>query len=107
MKRVLLGFVIVVGVMTLGVAAGFITANLNTKPDIANDIRPPASSQIYDINGNEIANVHADENRMPVKINQVPKNLQNAFVLCMQISGDARCPRVALRSRSSWPRTPI
>ncbi len=80
MKRVLLGFVIVVGVMTLGVAAGFITANLNTKPDIANDIRPPASSQIYDINGNEIANVHADENRMPVKINQVPKNLQNAFV---------------------------
>ena len=80
LKRVLLGFVIVVGVMTLGVAAGFITANLNTKPDIANDIRPPASSQIYDINGNEIANVHADENRMPVKINQVPKNLQNAFV---------------------------
>ncbi len=80
LKRVLLGFVIVVGVMTLGVAAGFITANLNTKPDIANDIRPPASSQIYDINGNEIANVHADENRMPVKISQVPKNLQNAFV---------------------------
>ena len=66
--------------MLTGIGCGFLTASMNTKPDLANDILPPASSQIYDINGNEIANVHAAENRRPVKIEQVPKDLQNAFV---------------------------
>lgn len=78
--RILLGFLIVVLVMVTGIGCGFLTASMNTKPDLANDIQPPASSQIFDINGNEIANVHATENRMPVKISQVPKNLQDAFV---------------------------
>lgn len=67
-------------VMVIGVGCGFLTASLNTKPNLAEDIVPPASSQIYDINGNEIANIHAAENRMPVSINDIPKNLQNAFV---------------------------
>ncbi|MBR2215600.1 MAG: penicillin-binding protein 1A [Selenomonadaceae bacterium] len=80
LRRVLLGFVLVALVMVLGIGCGFLTASMNTKPDIAEDIRPPASSQIYDINGNEIANIHAAENRMPVKISQIPKNLQEAFV---------------------------
>ena len=78
--RIFLGFVIVVLVMITGIGCGFLTASMNTKPDLASDIQPPASSQIYDINGNEIANVHAAENRRPVKISQVPKDLQNAFV---------------------------
>ena len=67
-------------VMVIGVGCGFLTASLNTKQNLAEDIVPPASSQIYDINGNEIANIHAVENRMPVSINDIPKNLQNAFV---------------------------
>lgn len=79
-KRVFLGLILVVFVMLTGIGCGFLTASMNTKPDIANDIRPPATSTIYDIDGNEIANVHAAENRMPVKISQVPKDLQNAFV---------------------------
>jgi penicillin-binding protein 1A len=79
-KRILLGFGLIVLVMITGIGCGFLTASMNTKPDLANDILPPASSQIYDINGNEIANVHAAENRRPVKITQVPKELQNAFV---------------------------
>ena len=80
LARVSLGFVIVFLVMLIGVGCGFLTASMNTKPNLSDDIRPPASSQIYDINGNEIANVHAAENRRPVKIEQVPKALQNAFV---------------------------
>ena len=80
LRRVLVGFILVVFVMVVGIGCGFLTASMNTKPDIAEDIRPPASSQIYDINGNEIANIHAAENRMPVKISQIPKNLQDAFV---------------------------
>ena len=79
-KRVFLGLGLVLLVMVTGIGCGFLTASMNTKPDLANDILPPASSQIYDINGNEIANVHAAENRRPVKIQQVPKDLQNAFV---------------------------
>ena len=78
--RIFLGFIIVVLVMITGIGCGFLTASMNTKPDLASDIQPPASSQIYDINGNEIANVHAAENRRPVKISQVPRDLQNAFV---------------------------
>lgn len=80
LKRVFAGFLIVFLVMVVGVGCGFLTASMNTKPDLINDIRPPASSQIYDINGNEIANVHSTENRMPVKLAQIPRELQNAFV---------------------------
>lgn len=79
-SRVLMGFGIVLLVMIVGIGCGFLTASMNTKPDLANDIRPPATSIIYDIHGNEIANVHADQNRKPVKLAQVPKDLQNAFV---------------------------
>ena len=78
-KRVFLGVLIIVLVMVLGVGCGFLTATMNTREDLA-DVRPPASSQIYDINGNALANIHAEENRVPVSIRQIPKDLQNAFV---------------------------
>lgn len=78
-KRVFLGVLIIVLVMVVGVGCGFLTATMNTREDLA-DVRPPASSQIYDINGNELANIHAEENRVPVSIRQIPKDLQNAFV---------------------------
>lgn len=78
--RLILISVLACAVLLTGIGCGFFTASLNTKSNIADDIRPPASSQIYDINGKEIANIHATENRVPVKISQVPKNLQDAFV---------------------------
>ena len=78
--KILFGLILFLLVTGIGVGIGFVTANINTKPDLSQDILPPASSQIYDSAGNEIANIHAVENRMPVKIEQVPKNLQNAFV---------------------------
>ena len=78
--KILFGLIIFLIVTAVGVAIGFFTANINAKPDISEDILPPASSQIYDSAGNEIANIHAVENRMPVKIEQVPINLQHAFI---------------------------
>ena len=78
--KILFGLIIFLIVTAVGVAIGFFTANINAKPDISEDILPPASSQIYDSAGNEIANIHAVENRMPVKIEQVPLNLQHAFI---------------------------
>ncbi len=78
--RILGGFLLIVLVMLTGIGCGFLTASMNTRPNLAEDLTPSASSQIYDINGNEIANIHATENRMPVKISQIPKDLQNAFI---------------------------
>lgn len=78
-SRVLIVLAVVLAVMVLGVGCGFLTATLNTKQDLE-DVRPAASSQIYDINGHELANVHAEQNRVPVKLQQVPKALQDAFV---------------------------
>lgn len=78
-KAILIVMTILV-VMISGIGLGFVTASLNTKPSLANDIRPPASSQIYDINGTLITNIHAVENRVPVTLSKIPKNLQNAFI---------------------------
>lgn len=78
-NRILTGFLIVALVLVVGIGVGFLTATINTKPNLS-DIRPPASSQIYDVNKVEIATVHAAENRVPVKLADVPTNLQNAFV---------------------------
>ncbi len=77
--KIILGILITILVLATGVGIGFFTANINARQDIA-DIVPPASSQIYDSAGNEIANIHAAENRVPVKIEQIPINLQHAFV---------------------------
>lgn len=79
-RKVVLSIIAIFVVMLTGIGCGFLTASINTKPNLADDIRPSASSQIYDINGNEIANVHAAENRVPVNISKIPKNLQNAFI---------------------------
>ena len=68
-KRIFLGVLIVICVMVAGVGCGFLTASMNTKDNLS-DVKPPASSQIFDINGNEVATVHADENRVPVSIKQ-------------------------------------
>ena len=48
-------------------------------PDVSN-VRPSASSQIYDVHGNLITTVHSSENRLPIPLKDVPKDLQNAFV---------------------------
>lgn len=78
-SRILIIIAVVITVMIVGVGCGFLTATLNTKQDLE-DVRPAASSQIYDINGNELANVHAEQNRVPVKISQVPEHLKDAFI---------------------------
>ncbi|MDD6597649.1 transglycosylase domain-containing protein [Anaerovibrio sp.] len=78
-SRILIVIAVVFAVMIVGVGCGFLTATLNTKQDLE-DVRPAASSQIYDINGNELANVHAEQNRVPVKISQVPEHLKDAFI---------------------------
>ncbi len=62
-----------------GGGCGFISATLSNLPDVSN-VRPSASSQIYDVHGNLITTVHSVENRLPVPLKDVPKDLQDAFI---------------------------
>ncbi|VBB08777.1 transglycosylase [Lucifera butyrica] len=72
--------IIVFIVLVTGAGLGFLTASLNTMPSLKGEIRPAASSEIYDVHGNLITTIHSVENRVPVSINKIPQNLQNAFV---------------------------
>ncbi len=67
-------------VMLTGASLGFLTASIHTIPSLKGEIRPAVSSQIFDVNGKLITTIHSVENRLPVSINKIPKNLQNAFI---------------------------
>lgn len=79
-SNITLILLVVIVVLVTGAGLGFITASFSTLPSLKGDIRPPAASQIYDINGKLIATTRSVENRIPVTINKVPKDLQHAFV---------------------------
>ncbi len=77
--RIISYFCLVAFILMAGIGCGFVTATLNTREDIS-DINPVASSHVYDIKGREITSIHAEENRVPVKLSSIPKELQDAFV---------------------------
>lgn len=66
-------------IVVAGISLGFLGATLQTLPSVE-DVKPAATSQIYDVRGNLITSVHSEENRLPIHIGDMPKNLQNAFV---------------------------
>lgn len=78
-KKFLWIFILLFIIITAGAGCGFISATMQNLPDVGT-VKPAASSQIFDVRGNLITTVHSTENRLPVKISEVPKNLQNAFV---------------------------
>ena len=78
-KKILLTVLTIFTVMLLVVGCGLFTIGLTGDKDVS-DIHPPASSQILDMNGNLITNIHATENRTLVNLDKIPKNLQNAFI---------------------------
>ena len=43
-------------------------------------MRPAVTSQVFDSHGRLITTLHSDQNRLPIDINKVPQNLQNAFI---------------------------
>ena len=78
-KKTIWMIVLLLVLIVAGGGCGFISATMSNLPDVSN-VRPSASSQIYDVHGNLITTVHSTENRLPVPINEVPKELQDAFV---------------------------
>lgn len=80
-KTLLYAFALIFGVLLLGGCGGFLLASFQDMPDLSGKVPDAAASTlIYDHKGELITSVHAVENRIPVEIKQVPKNLQNAFV---------------------------
>lgn len=70
-----LGFVILAGL-----ALGYLVAVFHSLPVVSSNMRPAASSQVFDVHGRLITTLHSDQNRLPIDINKVPANLQNAFI---------------------------
>ncbi len=66
-------------IIFVGITGGYIIATMQTLPSVEG-VQPSASSLIYDVNGDLITTVHSSQNRLPVKLADTPKNLQNAFI---------------------------
>lgn len=67
-------------VVCAGLGFGYIFAAFQSLPAVGNNMRPAASSQVFDVKGRLITTLHSDQNRLPIDINKVPQNLQNAFI---------------------------
>ncbi|MDU2065802.1 MAG: penicillin-binding protein 1A [Sporomusaceae bacterium] len=78
-KYFIIGIIVFV-VMLAGAGLGFLTASINSMPDLKHEMRPPASSQIFDVHGKLIATTRSVENRIPVPLSKIPKDLQNSFI---------------------------
>ena len=67
-------------VVFAGLGFGYIFAAYQSLPAVGNNMRPAVSSQVFDSHGRLITTLHSDQNRLPIDLNKVPQNLQNAFI---------------------------
>lgn len=67
-------------VVFAGLGFGYIFAAYQSLPAVGNNMLPAVSSQVFDSHGRLITTLHSDQNRLPIDINKVPQNLQNAFI---------------------------
>ncbi len=78
MRYVIL-LITMLGIVVVGGGFGYLLAAENIRTDLP-DIQQSYTTHIYDIKGNEIAVVHAEEDREPATIDKVPNHLKNAFL---------------------------
>ena len=80
-----MALVVIMVICVAGAGAGFLLSITGTLPDVSQTLSPAASSHIYDCKGRLITTVHAEQNRLPVKLADTPKDLQNAFIAAEDI----------------------
>lgn len=80
-----MALVVIMVICVAGAGAGFLLSITGTLPDVSQTLSPAASSQIYDCKGRLITTVHVEQNRLPVKLADTPKDLQNAFIAAEDI----------------------
>ncbi|HHW04124.1 MAG TPA: penicillin-binding protein 1A [Thermoanaerobacterales bacterium] len=65
----------------IGAGLGLFFAYIKDAPAFdPNRLKPSETSFVYDKDGNEIAELHGEQNRIPVSIDRVPDHLKNAFI---------------------------
>ena len=65
----------------VGVSAGFVVGVVKNLHDLDSDsLVPEATTFIHDKDGKQVASLHGVENRIPVKLADVPSDLKNAFI---------------------------
>ena len=69
----------------LSIAGFFGLAKFTTSNILSKDMVQAASSQFFDAKGDLLCTVDSEEDRLPVPISKVPKNLQNAFLAAEDI----------------------
>ena len=79
LKAALLAFLMMV-VALVGATIAIVKPVIDATPELAGDIRPAVSTRIFAADGSLLLNVHATENRLPATIEQIPLDLQRAFV---------------------------
>ena len=72
----------IVGVLVAGgIAGGFVMGAVRDLPAISTiEPKPSMTSLIYGADGKEIAKLHGEENRIPIRLSQMPLHLQQATV---------------------------
>lgn len=83
MKKILL-VVLVALIVIAGATVGIIAAGVSSLTS-STDIQQDASTQFFDINGELIGTSESEENRIPISINRVPKQLEQAFLAAEDI----------------------
>lgn len=64
----------------LGTGTGFVFGVVNNMPEGVAGIETISSSIVYDREGNKISELHGGENRIPVDLDDVPEEVQKAFL---------------------------
>ena len=80
MNKLISLFLAIIAVGAVLIAGFFLFAKYSPSDFLSKDIVQPAASQFYDARGDLISTTDSEEDRIPVSINKVPKNLQNAFL---------------------------
>ena len=80
--RILLLLILIIAVIATGVVVGMIYGGWGDDFEITKEelVIGSSNSVILDKDGNKLAELSGDENRKIIKLDQMPKNLKNAYV---------------------------
>ncbi|KUK10706.1 MAG: Penicillin-binding protein 1A [Clostridia bacterium 41_269] len=79
--RAFLLLVLTLAFIGFGIGTGFVFGIIKNLPDLDSDsLNAELTTFIHDKDGKQVASLHGVENRIPVKLEQVPEELKQAFI---------------------------
>ncbi len=74
-------FVLILVIIGLGTGFGVFMSYVKDAPEFdPKKLRPSETSIVFDQNGQVIAELHGEQNRLPVPLEEIPEDLINAFI---------------------------